>query len=366
MYHRTGSMGDTTGILTRRDYLKKVGVSLAGLVGLGFAGSSCSKSQGAPAQAGSGPYLNVKDFGARGDGVADDTEAVQEAIESVPDRGGTLFFPSGAYRITSSLTVRNPGIRLLGEGPVSHNESLNGAGGRGSMMIADGDGMTLLCIGHGLTEVDQSGPSIEHMNFADRTDGTATLLRIRLSNHWNVHVCSFRDADVGLLVDSDQIVHGGSTEGGDASWGMVHQCHFNNNSKGIHVPYSGGLMVNGGSFINDPDREQVAIRQGGGSQLRVLGIKVDNGVGVWTEGNGGVIQGSQFEDCNPAVRLDGNAYSSNGRYNKVIGCHFSDESTIVGVEVTSRAIECKIALNTFSNIGPENRIRDYGTDTQVL
>ena len=38
-------------------------------------------------------HLSVTDFGAKGDGVTDDTAAIQRAINAVAERGGTLFFP---------------------------------------------------------------------------------------------------------------------------------------------------------------------------------------------------------------------------------------------------------------------------------
>ena len=40
--------------------------------------------------------VNVMDFGARGDGVTDDTTAIQTAI----DQGGSVYFPPGTYRVT--------------------------------------------------------------------------------------------------------------------------------------------------------------------------------------------------------------------------------------------------------------------------
>lgn len=39
------------------------------------------------------PVVNVRKFGATGDGVTDDTEAIKRAFEACPD-GGTVFFPS--------------------------------------------------------------------------------------------------------------------------------------------------------------------------------------------------------------------------------------------------------------------------------
>jgi len=52
---------------------------------------------------------NVKDFGAAGDGIADDRLPIQKAIDDAVanDRGGILF-PSGTYRV-SRVTV--PGGR---------------------------------------------------------------------------------------------------------------------------------------------------------------------------------------------------------------------------------------------------------------
>ena len=40
-------------------------------------------------------HLSVKEFGAQGDGVADDTAAVQAAIDAAGEEGGTLLFPPG-------------------------------------------------------------------------------------------------------------------------------------------------------------------------------------------------------------------------------------------------------------------------------
>src|SRR4051794_31788808 len=43
---------------------------------------------------------SVRDFGAVGDGQADDTAAVEKAVAS-----GAVFFPKGTYRITHTITV---------------------------------------------------------------------------------------------------------------------------------------------------------------------------------------------------------------------------------------------------------------------
>jgi len=54
----------------------------------------------------------------RGDGRADDTAAIQRAIDAAADRGGggIVFLPAGEYRITRTLFLW-PGVRLFGTGP---------------------------------------------------------------------------------------------------------------------------------------------------------------------------------------------------------------------------------------------------------
>ena len=57
--------------------------------------------------------LNVKDYGAIGDGSADDTAAIQAAIDSAPT-GGSVYLPAGHYRTTATLIILKA-LRLSGE-----------------------------------------------------------------------------------------------------------------------------------------------------------------------------------------------------------------------------------------------------------
>jgi pectate lyase-like protein/SMP-30/gluconolaconase/LRE-like protein len=62
-------------------------------------------------------YLTQGSFPVKGDGVADDSAALQQAINTVQEKTnqGILFVPAGRYRLTKTIYVW-PGIRLIGFG----------------------------------------------------------------------------------------------------------------------------------------------------------------------------------------------------------------------------------------------------------
>ena len=59
-------------------------------------------------------YLTKEKFAVHADGVADDTEAIQKAIDQLQGEG-IVFVPEGRYRLTKTLTVW-PAVRLIGYG----------------------------------------------------------------------------------------------------------------------------------------------------------------------------------------------------------------------------------------------------------
>ena len=60
--------------------------------------------------------VSVKDFGAVGDGVTDDTVAIQAAVNAADaNRANEIHFPVGEYVITGTITLAS-GIRLIGQG----------------------------------------------------------------------------------------------------------------------------------------------------------------------------------------------------------------------------------------------------------
>ena len=59
-----------------------------------------------------GAPVNVLDYGATGDGITDDTDAILLAIAAMPASGGALFFPARTYIVNS---VFENGLRFNGK-----------------------------------------------------------------------------------------------------------------------------------------------------------------------------------------------------------------------------------------------------------
>lgn len=62
-----------------------------------------------------GTLYNVKNYGAQGDGVTDDTAEIRNAIAAVGSSGGVVYFPTGTYIISGPLFVHKNNTILRGE-----------------------------------------------------------------------------------------------------------------------------------------------------------------------------------------------------------------------------------------------------------
>ncbi|MDQ3563047.1 MAG: right-handed parallel beta-helix repeat-containing protein [Pseudomonadota bacterium] len=70
------------------------------------------------------PIVSVKSFGAKGDGVKDDTQAIQNAMNSMTN-GGTLEFPAGTYKYSKALKLTKPNVKLWGYGATLKPTNVN-------------------------------------------------------------------------------------------------------------------------------------------------------------------------------------------------------------------------------------------------
>lgn len=66
-------------------------------------------------------HINVKSYGATGDGVTDDTDAINAAIDAI-EVGQTLFFPAGTYNVDETISITTP-INVQMDGTLSYTGS---------------------------------------------------------------------------------------------------------------------------------------------------------------------------------------------------------------------------------------------------
>ncbi len=112
---------------TRRGFLSKAAGAIA--VSAVTAGG-VKTAEAAPAQAplaSERGLYNVKDYGARGDGSADDTAAIRSAIAAAQQNeyGGVVYLPIGQYVVSAPLVITRSDILILGSGPLA---TMGGAG----------------------------------------------------------------------------------------------------------------------------------------------------------------------------------------------------------------------------------------------
>lgn len=268
--------------------------------------------------------VNVRDYGALGDGSADDTSEIQAALDAVGTNGGTIFFPEGRYKITSVLTLyRNQ--RLVGEGSgTSYGGALTT--GPASSIVLSTDSIAAMQVLNP-SSVEHSGVVIENLNFLGNTPTARTGIGVYIQgmNNWVIRNCSFREFNVGFDVDGTL----------DAAWGLVDQCIFKNNLYGIRGLNGFPSRVTGCNIQSVDVAGTYGIYNGRASQMRLIGLKFDGGdVQVYARGAASTIIGCHFEGALTAsVELDGQVAGEDGKSHKVIGCHFNATSAAACVKL---------------------------------
>ena len=88
-----------------------------------------------------GDIVNVRNFGAVGNGVADDTAAITNAVASLliklnTQKTGALYFPAGTYKLTKEITLQQPAVTndwqklmIFGDGYAATKIELTGTNG---------------------------------------------------------------------------------------------------------------------------------------------------------------------------------------------------------------------------------------------
>jgi polygalacturonase len=139
--------------------------------------------------------FNVDDYGARGDGRADDTRAVQAAIRAAARAGGgTVHLPSGTYRISH--------LRLAAA------VTLRGAGVTSTTIQAIGKSGVPTVAAHGVANIGLSNLKIEGRGVAG---GGGDEILVKLVDAANVRVSKIhinRAQGIGMQVEGAESARG--------------------------------------------------------------------------------------------------------------------------------------------------------------
>lgn len=96
-------------------------------------------------------WVNLKDLGAVGDGITDDTKAIQDAINKYP----TIYVPQGWYRVTETIKMKS-NTALIGLTPIgtqfmlANNTEAFGSFGAPKALLESSEGGTNIITGIGL------------------------------------------------------------------------------------------------------------------------------------------------------------------------------------------------------------------------
>jgi hypothetical protein len=158
-------------------------------------------------------HVNVKAYGAVGDGATDDTTAITNAISAAYASHVPVYFPGVAtsYKITSTIDLTAyPGIAFVGEGS---RQGINGQMGRGTTISApssvspmfkfDGDGNAF-------------NFSFENLAF----NGAECAVRISDSANVTFKNCAFSVPDTGGANNTCVLLE-------NMFWVWFDDCHFN-------------------------------------------------------------------------------------------------------------------------------------------
>lgn len=319
--------------------------------------------------------VNVASFGAVGDGKADDTKAIQSALDAAGEKGGTVFVPDGTFRVgqikfpphtgligNATWSYREPGGAILEFCDASAPCMLNITGARGATIRglslvgkSLGEKAHAIFMGECPGKNQEDSPVIERCHISGFTgDG------IHLSPVWcfSVRSCeiifnqgnamSVRGWD-GFILDNWFSGNGGA---GYASIG--HHASVTMTGNRIEWNKGGGIVLRGGSHYNITGNY---IDRSGGPGISLIGQ--DGGPCLAMTATGNVI----YRSGKPEWTDKEDPYAS--AHVRIEGAHgvvFTGNSLCVGQDdgggvnspnygIVLRALENSVVTNNTMHIG---------------
>jgi hypothetical protein len=177
-------------------------------------------------------YYNVKNYGALGDGVTDDTTAIQSAITAaVASVGGIVYFPPATYQVSTPLSISQKNTVLLGAGPGSVIRPTSGfVGAQVIGITADYCGVHDLMIAYANT-TSSGNPAANGIEVTGARYASLFNLQLYYINGWAIESLG--------------------TAGVNNVGGVMHSVHITHCAQGIHIKGVTGSNFVGQNQVTD-------------------------------------------------------------------------------------------------------------------
>lgn len=294
-----------------------------------------------------GAAVNVKDFGAIGDGVTNDAAAIQAAINSLA-AGGVIYFPIGTYLCGSGLTIANNNVSLefsngaaltyttatqtlltfSGENCILQNATIN------APAVFDGANVTVT---YGVVKIEGE----------DFSADSCVINNVPKVGFW------FSNINNGSITNSK--INGGTTEGFYTGLNTV---HF-----GIYIDPaptgSQGNFVIANNFINRCTQGAGSGNLGAASLEQSMSVTGNVFELCWNHGwyssgiaNGITVSGNAFNACQIPIALTGNNHAVVGNTMIVFtsGTGVDTDNEVTGISLRD-PINCVVSNNVIKGEG---------------
>jgi hypothetical protein len=323
--------------------------------------------------------VNVKDFGAVGDGVTDDALAFQSAITSLPASGGIITIPTGNYYLSVNPISGTTGARSI-RYDISEGATFTGPFGSGGTVSNAGKFPSCLTNG----EIVPVGQFIQ----------SRSLVRTRAQDASAVLAVEAYDGNASDEIGRIGIFAGAQLKGSNASYSIASAANFlaqanagsSGNIWGLEINIgtntsSGtqfGLSINGAGGFNptfgikietkDTTRYQfgVAVRNS------IVGISVETTTGLENAAlfgtppvrySGNLIQCTQASNSGSVLLLQRNTNTSPSGY-YILGINADNTSNMFSVDVLGQTFTNNLSRGY--NVVTTSTYSIQNTDTHIV
>lgn len=307
-----------------------------------------------PARARGATVVDVRDFGAYGDGVHDDTAAIQRAIDALPAAGGTVMVPPGTYLIDAIRSVR---LRSLMHLQLDHAAKL--------VALPNAADRYYVVNAYKVTDLEISGGQVigernQHLGTTGewghcvmvRGCQRVTVRDMRMADGWGDGL-SIGAADGSTTVLSEDVVVANVVCSGNRRQGMTIGRAKNVRVYDSQFCYTGGIKPSCGIDI-EPDLVGTSLTDGVLVQNCWIHHNDSNGIQIYKDVRNVTVQGCRIE-----YNLGYGILAITGVGGNIVGNELS-HNRLYGVGLRVATTGYSISGNTFRN----NKTLYFGvTDT---